>query len=418
MRKTATAQATPGKHAKEKRADGRLSREPLDFPSLRKFKIDPVEGAPALLRLQRRETIEQLLADAEFAKALRALAAKATKSPSAAVVLSRLALRPEFSGVAAAAMGATGSWPEPSSFTAPDRRLAADALELARPSWALLWLAKALLSALPYVDLRRFFASRLLLSSGGLAGAIDALTKSLVALESGPRVGRDYLALIHELRSCSRPAAAVPSVAAAFVEFARTVISDRSVSNDAQVKSDLAELLRDGTAADRGLLLDEKVLEIVASLDQGVAAQVRAAAAELLAKGQKAPRATPGQVDLIREAASSDADQALGRALQDMGVLARQFEQLEANVEGKGADCARRARGASDLVLQWVRQAARHRNIVILGKKGERVTFDPELHHLEGEALPGDYVRLVKPPIVRESGSQQVVLLRGEVESE
>ena len=415
----ATAQANPGKRAKEKHADGSLSRVPLEPPSLRTLKMDPVEGARALLRLRDRKTIEDLLADAGFAASLKALAAKATKSSSAAAVLSRLVLRPEFSSVAAAAIGTAGSWPEPSSFAASERRLAADALERARPSWALLWLAKALLSALPHVDLRRFFASRLLLSSGGLAGAIDALSTSLVALKSGSRkLGRDYLTLIRELRSCSRPAATVPSAQAAFVEFARTVISDRSASRDAQVRLELAQLVQEGAAADRGLLLDDKILEIVTGLDQGVAAQVRDDAAKLPASGQKPPSPAPSQAELMHEAASSDADKALGRALQDMGVLARQFEQLEATVEGKGADCARRAKGASDLVLQWVRQAARHRNIAILGKRGERVTFDPELHHLEGEALPGDYVRVVKPPIVRENGSQQIVVLRGEVESE
>src|SRR5262249_13393874 len=266
---------------------------------------------------------------------------------------------------------------------------------------------------------RRFMASRLLLSSGGLAGAVAGCRGWLGAAKAGQRkVGRDYLPLTRELRSCWRPAATVPSARSAFVEFARIVISDRSASHDALVRLELAQLLQDGADANRELLLDDKILEIVTSLDQDVAAQFRAEAAKLPASGQKAPNAAPSQTELMYEAASSDADQALGRALQDMGVLARQFEQLEATVEGKGVDSARRAKGASDLVLQWVRQAARHRNIAILGKRGERVTFDPELHHLEGDALPGDYVRVVKPPIVRENGSQQVVVLRGEVESE
>src|SRR5262249_48911209 len=194
---------------------------------------------------------------------------------------------------------------------------------------------------------RRFMASRLLLSSGGLAGAVNALTRSLGAPEARPRkVGRDYLTLIRELRSCSRPAAPVPSAHSAFVEFARIVISDRSASHDAQVRLELAQLVQDGAAANRELLLDDKVLEIVTTLDQDVAAQFRAEAAKLPASGQKAPSGAPSaapnpassQTELMYEAASSDADQALGRALQDMGVLARQFEQLEATVEGKGVD--------------------------------------------------------------------------------
>src|SRR5262249_25581720 len=122
LRKMATVQPTPGKRAKEKGADPGLSQGPVDPPSLKKFKADPVEGARALLRLRDGKTIEELLADAEFAATLKALAAKATKSPSAAAVLSRLALRTEFSSVAAAAIGAAGSWPEPSSFAAKERR--------------------------------------------------------------------------------------------------------------------------------------------------------------------------------------------------------------------------------------------------------------------------------------------------------
>jgi hypothetical protein len=65
--------------------------------------------------------------------------------------------------------------------------------------------------------------------------------------------------------------------------------------------------------------------------------------------------------------------------------------------------------------MQWVRQAARQRNLKALSEAGERVSFDPVYHVLE-EASLGDLVRVVKPPIVRGSGSQQVVVVRGEVE--
>jgi hypothetical protein len=122
------------------------------------------------------------------------------------------------------------------------------------------------------------------------------------------------------------------------------------------------------------------------------------------------------QANLVREAAWADTDRALGRALQDMGRLARSFEKLELAVDGEAADRARYAKGASDLVLQWVWQAADQRSIKSLGEVGERVPFDPMLHNVDDEASPGDYVRVVKPPIVRGSGSQQVVVVRGEVE--
>src|SRR5262249_34065759 len=55
----------------------------------------------------------------------------------------------------------------------------------------------------------------------------------------------------------------------------------------------------------------------------------------------------------------SEADEALGRALQDMDFLDRSFAKLESGAEGELADRAGRAKDASDLILQWVRQAAR-----------------------------------------------------------
>jgi hypothetical protein len=177
-----TAQAGPGKRTGEiELADGTLARDLRHPPSLKKFKVDPVEGARSLLQLRRREAIEEILIDAEFVTALKGLASKAAELPRAAVVLSRFALRPDFSSAAAAAIESSGSWPEPSNFEAEHRRLAADALERIRPSWGVLWLAKALVSALRYADLRRFFASRLILASGGLVGAVGTLAEALRA---------------------------------------------------------------------------------------------------------------------------------------------------------------------------------------------------------------------------------------------
>ena len=125
----------------------------------------------------------------------------------------------------------------------------------------------------------------------------------------------------------------------------------------------------------------------------------------------------PPQAELIREAAWSEADEALGRALQDTGRLLRSFERLEFVVDGEAANHTRRAKGASDLVLQWVRQAARQRTITPLGSVGDKVPYDPVFHDLgDGDAAPGEVVRLVKPPIVRGTDDQRVVLIRGEVE--
>jgi hypothetical protein len=74
-------------------------------------------------------------------------------------------------------------------------------------------------------------------------------------------------------------------------------------------------------------------------------------------------------------------------------------------------------RGASNLVLQWVRQAARLRNLECLGTFGDSTAFDPVFHDSHDAAL-GDRVRILKPAIVRANGSQRSVILRGEVERE
>jgi hypothetical protein len=118
----------------------------------------------------------------------------------------------------------------------------------------------------------------------------------------------------------------------------------------------------------------------------------------------------------IAEAAWSDADEALGRALQDLDFVDRSFERLESAAVGELADRARRAMGASNLVLQWVRQAARHRSVALLNKVGDRVPFDPAIHELNGEAGSGELVRIVKPTVVRGTEPKQVVLVRGEAE--
>jgi hypothetical protein len=118
----------------------------------------------------------------------------------------------------------------------------------------------------------------------------------------------------------------------------------------------------------------------------------------------------------IAQAAWSEADEALGRALQDMDFLDRSFERLESAAQGDVAERARKAKDASELVLQWVRQAAHHRSVAALNKVGDRVPFDPA--KLDGDAQIGELVRVVKPPVVRGSEPQQVVLVRGEAEVE
>jgi hypothetical protein len=376
-----------------------------------------VKGAGSILRSRSREKIDALRADADFTTGLEKLACDAATATKAAVTLSKFALRWEFSGAAAEVMKTAGAWPEPQKFTAVDRRQVADALERLRPSWSLAWLANAMAAAGDrYPDMRRYFASRLILVSGGLMGAVDALTTALGGFKTKGQLG-----LIRELRDCARPASD-GGKSPSFADLAQRLTSGPP-AKDAEFKRELAQLLCDAASADRGLRLEERFIEFVTSLDADLAAKLREDATRLrkeTGSGETAPGdVKPDQESLIREAAWSDADEALGRALRDMGALERSFERLEQVANGEAAERARRARNASNFVLQWVEQAAHKRNIKALNAVDERVRFDPAFFHdLSDDAAPGDSVRVVKPSIVRSDGTQQVVLLRGEVELE
>ena len=281
------------------------------------------------------------------------------------------------------------------------------------------WIGKALLSALPFADLRRLFASRLFLAAGGLHGTVFALANSLSTLEPKAKRPSNLSALVEELLNCARPASPASAGVNAFVAFVEAIKPERYSKDDTQLKRKLGDVLLLAAAADRALLLEEPFLSLAATLDPDVATALRADADRLFSAIVTEPPPLPPrpQADLIREAAWSEADDALGRALQDTGRLLRSFERLESVVDGEAASHTRRAKGASDLVLQWVRQAARQRTITPLGSVGDSVPYDPVFHDLgDGDAAPGDVVRLVKPPIVRGTDDQRVVLIRGEVE--
>lgn len=316
---------------------------------LEKFKHDPATGAALILRLKSRETIKLILADPDFDAGIRKLARHAVAEPRAARVLAKFALHAQFSAAIAAAVEAAGAWPEPSKFdSAEDRKLAADALARLRPSWGLAWVAKALVGTQArYGALRHFFASRLILASGSLVGASEALAKDL--------------------------------------------------------------------------LFDEKIIALVTKEDATAGAKLRDDVANSAQRAPERPVDLPplvprDQETLIREAAWSDADVALARALRDMGALDRSFQRLASVVDGEAAERTRRSKDASNFVLQWVQQAAHVRCIKALNAVGDRVQFNPDFHALADDAAPGAYVRVVKPSIVRGVGAQQVVLLHGEVE--
>jgi hypothetical protein len=347
-------------HSTEKeRADGG-QRE----PSLDGFKNDPVKGAPAILRLRSKGKIDSVLSNVDFVAGLKKLASDATAAPKAAVALSKFVMRPEFFNTAAVAVQTAGSWTEPSNFDAEDRRLAADALERLRPSWGLTWLMKAMVAGDRSPALRRYFATRLILVSGGLPGAVDALAKALSRLKP-----KAQLCLVRELRDCARSASA-GAKPSAFIDFAKQVLG-ASGPDGAQLRQEVARLLCEAASADRGLPLDEEFVGLVTALDAAAGAKLREEAGTLGtgSSGLKPPPDEepqrdkpdlPDQATILREAAWSDADEALARALRDMDFMARSFEQLDAVASGEAAD---RARHAPRLKLQHRRiEAVGHSN--------------------------------------------------------
>src|SRR4029077_17742522 len=181
-------------------------------------------------------------------------------------------------------------------------------------------------------------------------------------------------ALVEELLNCASPASPVTAGVNAFVAFVEAIRPERYSKDNSQLMRKLGDLLLLAAAADRTLLLEEPFLSLAATLDPEVATALRADPDRLLSAivTELPPLPPRPQADLIREAAWSEADDALGRALQDSGRLLRSFERLESVVDGEAANQTRRAKGASDLVLQWVRQAARPRTITPLGSVGAR----------------------------------------------
>jgi hypothetical protein len=183
--------AAPAKSGEPARKKTPADSTQPEAPNLEEFKNNPIKGAGPILRWRSREKTNAVLANADFAIGLKKLASDAANMPKAAVLLSQFALRPEYFSVTATAMETASAWPEPPNFKkAEDRRLAAEALERLRTSWALRWLAKALVGTQSrYPTLRLFFASRLILASGGLMGAVDALVKVQGGLKPKEQLG-------------------------------------------------------------------------------------------------------------------------------------------------------------------------------------------------------------------------------------
>jgi hypothetical protein len=118
----------------------------------------------------------------------------------------------------------------------------------------------------------------------------------------------------------------------------------------------------------------------------------------------------------IQDAAWSEADEALGQALQDIPVLMKAIDALSQGAPKELNGLVKRTSGAAKLVLQSVRHAGRKRELSVATDAGSETSFDPVMHRSDEAPQPGDRVRVRKPPIVRGPEDARVVVLLGEVE--
>ena len=115
----------------------------------------------------------------------------------------------------------------------------------------------------------------------------------------------------------------------------------------------------------------------------------------------------------IATAAWSEADEALGDALQAIPRVQRVIEKLESSGAAH-ADLARQVRIATNLVFQAVRHAARKRELWLGSEPGAEAAFDPVRYYSDDHLSYGDQIRVVKPPVIRGQGTASVVVRIGE----
>jgi hypothetical protein len=115
----------------------------------------------------------------------------------------------------------------------------------------------------------------------------------------------------------------------------------------------------------------------------------------------------------IATAAWSEADEALGEALQAIPRVQGAIEKLE-GCGAVDANLVRQARLAANLVFQAVRSAARKRELWLGSEPGAEAPFDPVRYYSDDHLSYGDQIRVVKPPVIRGRGTASVVVRIGE----
>jgi hypothetical protein len=116
----------------------------------------------------------------------------------------------------------------------------------------------------------------------------------------------------------------------------------------------------------------------------------------------------------IATAAWSEADEALGEALQGISPVQRAIDELESASTAAHIERARQTRFAINLVVQAVRHAARTRELWLGSEPGAEAAFDPIQYYSDDHLSYGEQVRVVRPPVIRGQGKASVVVRVGE----
>ncbi|MGA7323302.1 MAG: hypothetical protein WBX25_02175 [Rhodomicrobium sp.] len=122
------------------------------------------------------------------------------------------------------------------------------------------------------------------------------------------------------------------------------------------------------------------------------------------------------RIDHLQQAAWNEADEALGQALQDMPTLLDALDKLQATSAADLKPQVSRVVGATNVLIQSVRHAARRRELSVLGEAGAKVPFDPVAHRSAELTKPGTQVKIRKAPIIRGPSAAKFVVVPGEVD--
>lgn len=126
--------------------------------------------------------------------------------------------------------------------------------------------------------------------------------------------------------------------------------------------------------------------------------------------------ATNGHQRYIKEAAWSEADEALAQALQDMPVFLKAIAELKNETPDHLADIVSRTSVMAQLVLQSVRLAGKKRQLEVISEAGAEILYDPDKYYADSATQPGERVKVRKTPVIRGSANASVVVARGEAE--